>query len=202
MNEGIKMQVSAFVDGELPEAEAQLLLRRLSQDLALRQQAAEYLALGRAMRGQRSIAAVGDLRGRVAAAIDDKFSEADFAAIEATGRRYLRPLTGLAIAATVAVAAIFGLQQLTLEQGTGGAANSATSVAERPAAEAYTVPDIEYFQRHSQMASESGINNFETRRVNFELHDDGELETGLLEIDPPESRVDAQSDDAAPRQVP
>ena len=45
MNDGIKMQISAFVDGELPEAEAQLLLRRLSQDAELRQQAAEYFAI-------------------------------------------------------------------------------------------------------------------------------------------------------------
>ena len=33
MNEGIEMQISAFVDGELPENEAELLLRRMSQDL-------------------------------------------------------------------------------------------------------------------------------------------------------------------------
>jgi len=31
MNEAIRMQVSAFVDGELPENEADLLVRRLSQ---------------------------------------------------------------------------------------------------------------------------------------------------------------------------
>ncbi|MDA0705339.1 MAG: sigma-E factor negative regulatory protein [Proteobacteria bacterium] len=182
MNEGIKMQISAFVDGELPEAEAQLLLRRLSHDFELRQQAAEYLALGRAMRGQRSIAAIGDLRGRITAAIDDKTSEEEFAAIEATGRSYLRPLTGLAIAATVAVAAIFGLQQL---NGVAGTDSAATAPAVAEAADAsYTVPDIEYFQRHSQFSMESGFSNFETRRVSFELRDDNELETDLQEIDP------------------
>ncbi len=35
MNEGIEMQISAFVDGELPENEAELLLRRMSEDLEL-----------------------------------------------------------------------------------------------------------------------------------------------------------------------
>jgi negative regulator of sigma E activity len=185
MNEGIKMQISAFVDGELPETEAQLLLRRLSQDFALRQQAAEYLALGRAMRGQRSVAAIGDLRGRIAAAIDDKLSEAEFEAIEATGRRYLRPLAGFAIAATVALAAIFGLQQMTT---TPGAANAVTDpvIVEGTGVDSYTVPDIEYFQRHSQFSSESGINNFETRRVSVELRSEGELESELQEIDPRE----------------
>ena len=38
---------SPFVDGELPDNESELLLRRLSQDAALRQQVAEYLEIGR-----------------------------------------------------------------------------------------------------------------------------------------------------------
>ena len=38
MNDALKIQISAFVDGELPENESELLLRRLSQDIALRQQ--------------------------------------------------------------------------------------------------------------------------------------------------------------------
>ena len=198
MNEGIKMQISAFVDGELPETEAQLLLRRLSQDFELRQQAAEYLALGRAIRGQRSVAAIGDLRGRIAAAIDDNASEAELAAIEATGRRFLRPLTGFAIAATVAVVAIFGLQQMTAAPGTGIAGTDPT-IAEGTSVDSYTVPDIEYFQRHSQFSSESGINNFETRRVSVELRGDGELETELQEIDP---RENPEVDEAATEERP
>lgn len=198
MNEGIKMQISAFVDGELPETEAQLLLRRLSQDYELRQQAAEYLALGRAIRGERSVAAIGDLRGRIAAAIDDKLSEAEFAAIEATGRSYLRPLTGFAIAATVAVVAIFGLQQMTAAPDAGIAATVPT-IATGTGVDSYTVPDIEYFQRHSQFSSESGINNFETRRVSVELRGDGELETELQEIDP---RKDPEADESAAEEQP
>jgi len=199
MNEGIKMQISAFVDGELPEAEAQLLLRRLSQDFELRQQAAEYLALGRALRGQRSVAAIGDLRGRIAVAIDDRSSEEEFAAIGAHGRRYLRPLTGFAIAATVAVAAIFGLQQLSSAPGAG--MTVAPTVAEAPASESYTEPDIEYFQRHSQFSMESGFSNFETRRVSFELRDDADLESGLQEIEPREES-DPDRTAAKDRQAP
>ena len=41
MNEALKMQISAFIDGELPENEAELLLRRLNQDAAMRQQVAD-----------------------------------------------------------------------------------------------------------------------------------------------------------------
>jgi negative regulator of sigma E activity len=197
MNEGIKMQISAFVDGELPAAEAQLLLRRLSQDFDLRQQAAEYLALGRALRGQRSVAAIGDLRGRIAAAIDAKFGEEELAAIAAPGRRYLRPLTGFAIAATVAVAAIFSLQQLTAVFNAGDTETIAPAVAEGAARETYTVPDIEYFQRHSQFSSESGFSNFETRRVSFELRGESELETELQEIDPRAEPDEPRPDESA-----
>jgi negative regulator of sigma E activity len=72
MNDAIKMQISAFVDGELPQNEAELLLRRLCQDRELRQQAAEYLAMGRVMRGERVVAGLDKLRGRIAGALDDQ----------------------------------------------------------------------------------------------------------------------------------
>ena len=184
MNDGIKMQISAFVDGELPEAEAQLLLRRLSQDVELRQQAAEYFAIGRAMRGQGSFAESGVLRTRIAAAIDDRLTDMEFDEIEPVGRRYARPLAGFAIAATVAMVAIFGLQQMTVEPGIGSS-TVATTAAEDPIDESYTVPDIDYFQRHSEFSSEVGNNNFDFRRVNAELDDAVELEDGREEIEPP-----------------
>lgn len=178
MNEGIKMQISAFVDGELPDAEAQLLVRRLSHDVELRQQVAEYFAIGRALRGQGSVAAIGDLRGRIAAAIDDRHVDQEFDEIEPVTRRYGRPLAGFAIAATVAVAAIFGLQQMTLDPAAG--VDAATqAVVGGSADDAYTVPEIDYFQRHSEFSSEVGNNNFDFRRVSAEVDANAE------EIEPP-----------------
>ena len=56
MNDAIRMQISAFVDGELPENEAELLLRRMSQDIELRNEVAEYLAIGRLVRGEHGLA--------------------------------------------------------------------------------------------------------------------------------------------------
>ncbi len=183
MNEGIKMQISAFVDGELPEAEAQLLLRRLSQDVELRQQAAEYFAIGRALRGQGSVAKMGNLRGRIAAAIDDRLIEEEFNEIEPVGRRYGRPLAGIAIAATVAIVAILGLQQMTTVPGIDTAA---PAVAEGAAEDSYTVPDIDYFQRHSEFSSEVGNNNFDFRRVSADMGVDEAFEEGVEEIEPPQ----------------
>ena len=72
MNEAIKMQISAFVDGELPDSEADLLLRRMSQYAELRRVAADYLELGRVMRGESSVRNIERLRERIAAALDDK----------------------------------------------------------------------------------------------------------------------------------
>lgn len=187
MNEGIRMQISAFVDGELPETESQLLVRRLSQDEELRQQAAEYFAIGRALRGQASVAAIGDLRARIAAALDDRLAEQEFDEIEPVSRRYGRPLAGFAIAATVAVVAIFGLQQMTPEPGTSvegaGPAVAEGSTEDAFAEDAYTVPEIDYFRRHSEFSSQVGNNSFDFRRVNAEVNEDAE------EIDPPEDEV-------------
>ena len=70
MNEAIRMQLSAFVDGELPDNEKELLLRRLSQDEELRRELARHLAIGRAMRGELQLAGVDLLRDRISASIE------------------------------------------------------------------------------------------------------------------------------------
>lgn len=110
MNEAIRMQVSAFVDGELPENEADLLVRRLSQDADLRKQVSEYLAIGRIMRGEYSLQGSDALRERIAAELDERpLQDAADSAESAPPSRFVRPAAGAAIAATVALVAIFGL---------------------------------------------------------------------------------------------
>ena len=102
MNEAIRMQVSAFVDGELPDNEADLLVRRLSQDAGLRQQVSEYLAIGRVMRGEYSVQGGDELRERVAAELEERpLQEPADTAVTVQPSRYVRPVAGAAIAATV-----------------------------------------------------------------------------------------------------
>jgi len=72
MNDALEMQISAFIDGELPENESELLVRRLSQDAAMRQQVARYLEIGRLMRQDREVPGMGELRGSIAAALGDE----------------------------------------------------------------------------------------------------------------------------------
>lgn len=113
MNDAIKMQVSAFVDDELPDNEAELLVRRLSQDSELRQQVADYLEIGRVMRRESGVAGVERLRDRISAELDNRpAQDAADRAPASDPTRLLRPLTGVAIAATVALVAIFGLRQV------------------------------------------------------------------------------------------
>jgi negative regulator of sigma E activity len=197
MNDAIKTQISAFIDGELPDNEAELLLRRMSQDGELRQQAAEYLCMGRAIRGERSVAGIGRLRDRISAALDDKaFLEELDVAVTARSR-FIRPLAGVAIAATVALAALLGLQQLsTVPDGRPPAADGA--VAENVVDPAYTEPQLaddqlrDYYLRHSATSSYFGANSINARLVTLELRDGVIIDSEFAEqlIDESEDEAD------------
>jgi hypothetical protein len=192
MNDAIRAQISAFVDGELPENEAEMLLRRMSQDRQLRQQAAEYLAMGRVMRGERSVTGTGRLRDRVAAAIDDRSLQEEFAVSESVRIRYLRPVAGVAIAATVALAAILGLQQTIGLSGVDDDSGAGT-VAETIA---YTVPDQpddqlrEYFLRHSASSSYFGVDSINARLVTLQLREGVFIEVEEIEATVDESEAE------------
>ena len=175
MNDAIKMQISAFVDGELPQNEAELLLRRLCQDRELRQQAAEYMSVGRIMRGERTIVGMAQLRQRIAAELDDKDFELEPPAAAAAPARLVRPIAGFAIAATVAVAALLGLQQMS---GTTDVSEPVTSAVAEAVDTSYTVPQAEedplrdYYLRHSASASYLGADSFNARLVDFQVRED------------------------------
>ena len=113
MNDALRMQISAFVDGELPENENELLLRRLSQDAALRQQVAQYLEIGRLMRGDHEVPGMNELRDRIAAALGEEPVQ-HTADAGTPASRFNRPAVGVAIAASVAVMALVGIRQLNL----------------------------------------------------------------------------------------
>jgi hypothetical protein len=166
MNEAIKMQISAFVDGELPDSEADLLLRRMSQDAELRRIAADYLELGRIMRGEASVRHVERLRERIAAALDDKVIEQHESGPDLESGKALRPLVGIAVAASVALVAIFGLQ---MTPGVDTQAPGGDTVAETVEDSSYSTPKpldrqiLQYVERHGAASSELGDNGMRTR---------------------------------------
>ena len=184
MNDAIKMQISAFVDGELPDNESELLLRRMCQDSDMRQQAADYLAVGRAMRGHRGVPGSEKLRERIAAVLDDKSLQAEFDSIEPARRSLLRPVVGGAIAATVALAAIVGLQQVGpgVDSEIAPVADSAET-----AAPGYTVPEL-HRGLHNREAGD-----LDALRATFEQRADEIVETDAEEEEADDKEVDPQA---------
>jgi negative regulator of sigma E activity len=177
MNDAIREQLSAFVDGELPENEAELLLRRMSQDVELRQDVAEYLAIGRLMRSEPGLAGADRLHERIAAAIDEKPADAGDNAGVMRASRAIRPLAGIAIAATVALVAIFALQQTT---GIDELADETPVPVASADARGDVVPSIDvqqerqrqFFRNHTDSTSQLGANGMISRVVSLRFSEE------------------------------
>lgn len=206
MNDALKMQISAFVDGELPENESELLLRRLSQDAELRRQVGEYIQIGRLIRGERDVPGMGDLRKRIAAALGEQPADRP-AVLEQSPRRLLKPAAGFAIAATVAVAALIGVRQVNIP----GAAELAgeSAAMQQPVADlaGYTEPLPEevlssrpgntltqYYLSHGATSADLGANGILTRLVTLELRE-GELVEVKGDAADDETRQQVTTDD-------
>ena len=199
MNDAIRMQISAFVDGELPDNEADLLLRRMGQDAELRRKVAEYLAIGRIMRGESRVAGIERLSDRIAEEIGGRrVDDAAVAAAEPSGRA-IRPLAGIAVAASVALVAIFGLQFTDPPDGQGSAPEVAAVAASTPET-AYTVPQpvdetlLQYYRSHGELSSEYGANGINARLVTLRLSEEALEEE---EAAAPEGQAEEPEDEGA-----
>lgn len=186
MSDALKAQISAFVDGELPDNESELLLRRLSQDAALRAQVDQYMAIGRLIRQDAEVPGMDDLRDRIAATLDDEVVPAQAQEQEqqrVVGSRFMTPATGVAVAATVAALALVGLSQLdaSIDADLAGAVAIAYTepAVEQALANQPNQQLLEYIRRHGDSSSDLGTSGTLTRMVMFELRE-GEL----VEIEP------------------
>jgi sigma-E factor negative regulatory protein RseA len=111
MSEQIREQVSAFLDGELPSTETELLLKRLTRDAELRESFGRYALIGEACRGAKNAHLTRGLCARVNRAINGEAAAAAAPALPQSGLRWWRPMAGATVAAGVAVMAVFALQQ-------------------------------------------------------------------------------------------
>jgi sigma-E factor negative regulatory protein RseA len=111
MSEQIREQVSAFLDGELPNSETELLLKRLTRDGELRESFGRYALIGEAIRGTSRGLLTRGFSGRVNLAIDGELIPANEHLPPARGPRWWRPIAGVAVAASVAAVAVVALQQ-------------------------------------------------------------------------------------------
>jgi sigma-E factor negative regulatory protein RseA len=114
MSEQIREQVSAFLDGELPNSETELLLKRLTRDGELRESFGRYALIGEAIRGTSADLLTRGFAGRVNVAIDGDAVSTGAQAARTGAPRWWRPVAGVAVAAGVAAVAIVALQQRTV----------------------------------------------------------------------------------------
>ncbi len=180
------MQISAFVDGELPENEAELLVRRLSQDSELRMEVAEYLALGRLMRAEAGLAGADRLHERIAAEIDERPADAGSSVATQGAARFMRPLAGFAIAATVALAAIFALQQTAIDDDADITVPQSVAADEVqpgvPNMDAQLERQRSIFRSHTETTSRHGASGFNSEVVDLRFSEEIDEDDKLKQL--------------------
>ena len=117
MSEQIREQVSAFLDGELPISETELLLKRLTRDPELRQSFGRYALIGETLRGTGGASLSLGFAARVNRTIDREPVAPAAPAVRARALRWWKPIAGTAVAAGVAGVALVALQQRAVAPG-------------------------------------------------------------------------------------
>ena len=169
MTDQINDQISAFIDNELSADESALLVRRFERDAEARARAMRYTLIGASLRGELLEPHPSVLRQRLAAALSGTVPSSASKSRDRADR-WVRPLVGVGIAATVAVVAIGSLRWLndpSLAPVSTGPVAAMTSDA--PDATTYVVP---------QDADESGTLAPTPRLTNY-LMRHGEFASGL-----------------------
>jgi sigma-E factor negative regulatory protein RseA len=108
MNVNAQEQVSALLDGELPEAELPMAIRRMARDPELGDLARRYSLIGDALRDELPPGRPAELVARVRAALAGENATATAARPAAT-RGFARIGAGFAVAASVAMVALLAL---------------------------------------------------------------------------------------------
>lgn len=111
MTETNREHLSALMDGELERGASAFLLRRLSSDGDMARRWRRYHMVRASMHNELAYGA--DLSARIAAALNEEPSWQQ----QAQSMRWLKPLGGVAIAASVAVFALVGINSSLLERG-------------------------------------------------------------------------------------
>lgn len=112
MNEELDSQLSAMFDDELPQAECELLARRLSRDEQLKARWGRYAVVGAVIRTERGVRLNAPLAGRVSAVL---LAEPPLAAQTSPGvrrgaMRWWQPVAAGGLAASVAAVSILWLR--------------------------------------------------------------------------------------------
>ncbi|HEY7672044.1 MAG TPA: sigma-E factor negative regulatory protein [Gammaproteobacteria bacterium] len=146
MNDQFQEQTSLFVDDELSADECEFFVRRLQRDPDARGRLLRYQLIGAALRGELKTPDPELLRRRLQGAMDGVGHVKGVRARErARYARFFKPAIGLAIAASVTVAALLVLQTSSLDEApdasvSGLAALAATGDGRADDGASYVVP--------------------------------------------------------------
>ncbi|MGB5177969.1 MAG: sigma-E factor negative regulatory protein [Gammaproteobacteria bacterium] len=179
MKEKLHEQLSALVDDELEAAEQALLLRQIAADPVLCERLARYQLISDALQNHLPPRLEVGFHNCVQAALQDE------PAIHVGSSRFagmVKPLAGLAVAASVAVVAVLSLQSIRTE-----IPSSTAAVASAPAAQDYLRAEIKappaaspqapqglnaYLVNHNEYAVTRGMLPY-VRLVGHEMNVDG-----------------------------
>lgn len=166
----IEEQLSAFLDGELPEAELQLLIRRLEKDEVYRATLARYSLVGSILRDEAEFSFGNGIRAGVMARIsagefDGSRTESNFDTVADTsahrppGAPLLSRRTGSMLAAAVAALAVVGIYQLDMPEAGLSEERAVASVSE-------TIEAAPAVERSTNRPLDRPINRTARTRVN------------------------------------
>lgn len=118
MSDKLNEQISALVDGELNRAEEALFIRRLTEDRGLQDALARYQLISDAMHEilPQQVDTGFSQRVRKALGAEPAIKGKGRMGLALRTRALLKPLAGLAVAASIALVAVLSLQTLRQEQ--------------------------------------------------------------------------------------
>jgi sigma-E factor negative regulatory protein RseA len=174
MKENLHQQLSALVDNELENTEQALLVRRLGEDSALCERLARYQVISDALQNHLPPHVDVDFHKSIQAALQGE------AVVHGASPRFaglLGPLTGLAVAASVAVVAVLTLQSIRDEPASTPAMASAPVSKDYLQAELKAPSDSQnldaYLVNHNEFAVNRGMLPY-VRLVGHEMNVNGE----------------------------
>jgi sigma-E factor negative regulatory protein RseA len=154
-NEELDSQLSAMFDDELPQAECELLARRLSRDPQLKARWGRYALISMAVRGERTVRLDADLARRVSVALAsepvlDQDARTPAGTRPAAFGRWRQAAAGVGLAAGVAALSIFFLRaqnggtapDVLVADQDAATVMSPAAVVGSPEPDRYTVPTV------------------------------------------------------------
>jgi Negative regulator of sigma E activity len=150
MSDRLSEQISVFMDGELPQREAKLLIGRLATDPSLKARWERFHLIRETLRHNPPPVTASNFAGRVMVALAEEPAATEAGRSRHFSRATLKPLTGMALAATVSVLTVLMFYSLSPREDERGTVNP---VAQTPSAPYKRVPGARWDVARPEVAS-------------------------------------------------